>query len=260
MKNSGEVKRGHFVGNGFWGCDGTTGERSLDGEQNLLISCVAGDHEGDGGYGDGFMLPSALRLRRSAQMVLYLLWKLVGSEEGQINDVAPLDGSRVSIRQHTYEGWGSKTQSWLPLLRAKKRAGRSDSEILPFNFSAVLDTSIYGGPRPARPTPAAPIQVYFHTAHRAEPTFHIYLNSVVSKETVLQRQTLNSQFRIRPGLALTLHTQLELGFQSTEITQVWKWDRSSSFVTVSKAGTGYVSNLPWEPRSWLGRYSCIHST
>lgn len=120
-----------------------------------------------------------------------------------------LQGKPIATGVHRFlspqapRGW-----AWLPLLRAKKRAGRSDSEILPFNFSAVLDTSIYGGPRPARPTPAAPIQVYFHTAHRAEPTFHIYLNSVVSKETVLQRQTLNSQFRICPGLELTLHTQV----------------------------------------------------
>lgn len=100
-------------------------------------------------------------------------------------------------------GW-----AWLPLWKAKMCVGHSDSEKLLSNFSAIFYTSIYKGPRPACPIPAAPIQVYFHIADKAEPTFHIYLNSVVSKETVVQRQTLNSQFCISPGLILTLYTWL----------------------------------------------------
>ena len=86
--------------------------------------------------------------------------------------------------------------------------GHFDSEKLLLSFSAIFHISIYIGPMPACPILAAPIQVYFHIADQAEPTFHIYLNSVVSKETVLQRQTLNSQFCISPGLMLTLYTQL----------------------------------------------------
>lgn len=125
MKNSGEVKGGHFVGNGFGGCDGTTGERSLDGEQNLLISCVAGDHEGDGGYGDGFMLPSALRLRRSAQMVLYLLWKLVGSEEGQVSFTL----IRVALFSHfTY--WGPAKDFIGRIGSSFKKGGITNSNFL----------------------------------------------------------------------------------------------------------------------------------
>ena len=73
----------------------------------------------------------------------------------------------------------------LSLLKVKKCVGHFDSEKL-LSFPAIIYISIYRGSGHVCPISAALIQMKFHTADEADSTVHIYLNFVVSKETVQQ--------------------------------------------------------------------------